>query len=95
MIQNGLGYGTVYEVSDSGQERVIYTFQGGNDGVATQVGVIADGAGNLYGATIYGGGRRRVPPAVERSTNFNRAGRAISCTRTKADKMASFRWARC
>jgi len=47
--------GTVYEVSASGQETVLYHFTGGADGGNPQAGVIRDSAGNLYGTTFYGG----------------------------------------
>ena len=36
-------------------ERVIYSFQGGNDGQSPQAALITDSAGNLYGTTLYGG----------------------------------------
>ncbi|MGB8908477.1 MAG: choice-of-anchor tandem repeat GloVer-containing protein [Candidatus Cybelea sp.] len=53
---SGLLDGTVYEVSSTGQERVLYDFQGGNDGGGSEAGLIADRAGNLFGATQVGGG---------------------------------------
>jgi hypothetical protein len=37
-------------------EKVIYSFQGGNDGQFPSSNLILDHHGNLYGATIYGGG---------------------------------------
>src|SRR5271166_1988956 len=37
-------------------EHVIYDFQGGTDGSAPSSTLVADVAGNLYGATPYGGG---------------------------------------
>jgi uncharacterized repeat protein (TIGR03803 family) len=52
------GYGTVYELSPSGSgwtERTLYSFQGQQDGGNPYAGVILDPAGNLYGATQYGG----------------------------------------
>lgn len=53
---SGYSEGAVFEISSAGKERVIYRFQGGADGVAPQAGLVADGKGNLYGATDYGGG---------------------------------------
>jgi len=47
--------GVVYRVSAAGQETVLYSFMGGSDGSSPTGGVIRDSAGNLYGATLYGG----------------------------------------
>ena len=49
------GAGTVFEVSPAGQETVLYSFKGGNDGANPEAGVIMDRAGNLYGTTYFGG----------------------------------------
>jgi uncharacterized repeat protein (TIGR03803 family) len=53
------GLGTVYELARSGQtytEQLVYSFEGGNDGDAPFVGLIADNSfTNLYGVT-WGGG---------------------------------------
>ncbi len=51
----GDGQGVVYEVAASGQESVLYAFTGGNDGGHPDGGVIADSAGNLYGAATNDG----------------------------------------
>ncbi len=37
-------------------EKVLYSFQGGNDGIASAAGLIEDNTGNLYGTTLWGGG---------------------------------------
>ena len=50
------GLGTVFEISSAGKEKVLYSFQGGNDGLAPQAGLIVNSIGNLYGDTAYGGG---------------------------------------
>jgi uncharacterized repeat protein (TIGR03803 family) len=50
------GYGTVYEISASRAERVLYSFAGGSDGSTPQAGVIAGSGGVLYGTTSDGGG---------------------------------------
>jgi|HubBroStandDraft_6_1064221.scaffolds.fasta_scaffold00001_140 uncharacterized repeat protein (TIGR03803 family) len=50
-----LRHGTVYTVSTSGQERVLYGFMGGSDGEAPEAGLTAL-TGRLYGTTLYGGG---------------------------------------
>jgi uncharacterized repeat protein (TIGR03803 family) len=56
----GIGnYGTVFQLSPSGvawTEKVLYRFNGGStDGYYPSGGVVFDTAGNLYGATSYGG----------------------------------------
>ncbi len=47
--------GTVYEVSASGGDKVLHTFEGGSDGIYPYGGVVRDMAGNLYGTTFAGG----------------------------------------
>jgi uncharacterized repeat protein (TIGR03803 family) len=49
------GCGTVFEISSSGAESVLYSFGGLTDGAGPQAGLVQDQAGNLYGTT-YGGG---------------------------------------
>jgi uncharacterized repeat protein (TIGR03803 family) len=50
------GCGTVYELTSTGEEKVLYSFQGqSQDGVFPQANLILDKAGNLYGATSTGG----------------------------------------
>jgi hypothetical protein len=56
------GCGTVYELSPPTEkggawtETVLYNFQGGTDGYVPYGDIVFDNAGNLYGATLYGGG---------------------------------------
>src|SRR5277367_4211815 len=60
----------------SWKEKVLYSFQGGNDGAVPAGGVVFDQAGNLYGATADGGSGcttgscgtvfRLVPPPQKR-----------------------------
>jgi uncharacterized repeat protein (TIGR03803 family) len=45
----------VFAGSAAARDRVIYNFQGGNDGIGSN-DLIADRAGNLYGTTFNGGG---------------------------------------
>jgi uncharacterized repeat protein (TIGR03803 family) len=52
----GGGYGTVFKLSTTGQETVLYSFQGGSDGDAPIGTLVIDDAGNLYGATVQGAG---------------------------------------
>jgi len=57
------GCGTVYELSPPAQqggawtETILYSFQGGKDGYFAAGDLTFDNAGNLYGATIFGGGK--------------------------------------
>jgi len=50
------GCGVVFEVTPRGKEKILYTFQGGNDGAAPSSGLLADAAGDFYGTTTIGGG---------------------------------------
>jgi uncharacterized repeat protein (TIGR03803 family) len=47
--------GVVFKIDSSGHETVLYSFTGGADGGYPLGGLVADGAGNLYGATGGGG----------------------------------------
>ncbi|MHB1872653.1 MAG: choice-of-anchor tandem repeat GloVer-containing protein [Steroidobacteraceae bacterium] len=48
--------GTVFKLSPSGAETNLHTFKGGrHDGTAPAAGLLADGAGDLYGTTAAGG----------------------------------------
>jgi uncharacterized repeat protein (TIGR03803 family) len=50
------GFGTVFKVTPSGQETVLYSFTGGTDGSIPLYGsLVRDAAGNLYGTTPSGG----------------------------------------
>ncbi|MGH6848236.1 MAG: choice-of-anchor tandem repeat GloVer-containing protein [Methylocella sp.] len=49
-------FGTVFKLSPSGTETVLYSFKGGSDGRFPEAGLIADSSGNLYGTTVEGGG---------------------------------------
>ena len=49
------GNGVVYRLSPSGVEQVLHDFSGSIDGGTRPVGLTADNAGNLYGATTDGG----------------------------------------
>lgn len=48
-VTNYSGCGTVFQVSPSGDETVLYSFTGGNDGVFPGGPLALDSAGNLYG----------------------------------------------
>jgi len=47
--------GTVFGLSSSGTETILYNFTGGADGGSPLSGLIRDSAGNLYGTTNMGG----------------------------------------
>jgi len=48
-------FGTVYKLSKSGKEKVLYSFTGGADGGEPFAGLAMDKSGTLYGTTIAGG----------------------------------------
>ncbi|HEY5049248.1 MAG TPA: choice-of-anchor tandem repeat GloVer-containing protein [Rhizomicrobium sp.] len=53
------GCGVIFKLTQSGgvwTEAAIHAFQGGSDGMLPQSTLVADGAGNLYGTTLKGGG---------------------------------------
>jgi uncharacterized repeat protein (TIGR03803 family) len=49
------GCGTVFKIDTTGNETVLYRFTGAADGAFPAAGLVRDGAGNLYGTTLYGG----------------------------------------
>ena len=49
------GCGTIFQVTSSGDENVLYRFTGGSDGYKPQSSLILDNKGNLYGTTYAGG----------------------------------------
>jgi uncharacterized repeat protein (TIGR03803 family) len=53
------GYGAIFELTrgknDTWSENILYSFTNGADGGIPVAGLVFDKAGNLYGATIYGG----------------------------------------
>jgi uncharacterized repeat protein (TIGR03803 family) len=63
LLGGAVGCGTVYELSpparqgDPWKEKILYSFQGGNDGFVASGDLGFDKAGNLYGATLFGGGK--------------------------------------
>ncbi|HEY4433852.1 MAG TPA: choice-of-anchor tandem repeat GloVer-containing protein [Candidatus Cybelea sp.] len=48
-------YGTIFKVSKTGKEKVLYSFTDGADGGRPYKGVVRDASGNLYGAAYAGG----------------------------------------
>ncbi len=53
-IYNDFGAGTVFSITPSGTENVLYSFAGGSDGVSPAGGLL-DVKGTLYGTTTEGG----------------------------------------
>ncbi len=53
--EEGQGCGTVFKLSKTGKETVLYAFKGGPDGANPYAGVIRDAYGNLFGTTWIGG----------------------------------------
>jgi uncharacterized repeat protein (TIGR03803 family) len=54
------GCGTVYKLTPNGStwtETILYSFHGGKDGNFPAGNLVFDAAGNLYGSTLFGGGR--------------------------------------
>ena len=47
--------GTVFKISATGVLSVLHNFAGGSDGATPSAGLVRDGAGYLYGTTLYGG----------------------------------------
>jgi uncharacterized repeat protein (TIGR03803 family) len=54
------GDGTIYKITPSGQETVLHSFAGGNDGQGPVGSLIEDSKGNFYGTTLLGGGAADV-----------------------------------
>jgi len=50
------GCGTVFKVNRAGKKSILYSFQGGNDGIAPAGDLALDANGTLYGTTTAGGG---------------------------------------
>jgi uncharacterized repeat protein (TIGR03803 family) len=49
------GYGTVFKLSSTGKETVLYNFSGRKDGSQPLAGLVLDAKGNIYGTTWEGG----------------------------------------
>jgi uncharacterized repeat protein (TIGR03803 family) len=47
--------GSVFEVTNSGRTRTLYSFDNAADGGSPEGGLVLDSAGNLYGTTLSGG----------------------------------------
>ncbi|MGH6889066.1 MAG: choice-of-anchor tandem repeat GloVer-containing protein [Rhizomicrobium sp.] len=60
-------YGTVFEISARGHEKVIHSFTGGKEGYYPFAALTMDAQGNLYGVTVHGGGRASAGVVFEMS----------------------------
>src|SRR5208282_1392578 len=47
--------GSVFEITNAGRTRTLYSFNNGTDGDSPEGGLILDSAGNPYGTTLSGG----------------------------------------
>jgi uncharacterized repeat protein (TIGR03803 family) len=54
--------GVVFKLDSTGKETVLHSFTGGADGSFPSIGLLRDGLGNLYGATMSGGDLKCEPP---------------------------------
>jgi uncharacterized repeat protein (TIGR03803 family) len=52
----GLGFGLLYRLDPNGNFTDLYDFAGGSDGNLPASNLLRDGSGNIYGATVLGGG---------------------------------------
>ena len=50
-----VGCGTVFKITPDGTKSILYSFQGGTDGISPSGTLALDAAGNLYGTTSAGG----------------------------------------
>ena len=64
------GCGTVFEMTRSGVETILYKFSGSPDGNGPSGGLVRDSNGNLYGTTQAGGNNGGVCPSAGCGTVF-------------------------
>jgi len=60
--EGSYGWGVAFKLDAAGEETVLHSFTGGADGGNPLAGLIQDLAGNLYGATEWGGSSCAGPP---------------------------------
>jgi uncharacterized repeat protein (TIGR03803 family) len=63
------GVGTVFRLSKSGKEKVLYSFTGGTDGCYPTGGLLRDTAGNFYGTASECGGEGKFGSVFKLSKN--------------------------
>jgi uncharacterized repeat protein (TIGR03803 family) len=71
-------YGTVFKLSKTGKEKLLYSFGTGTDGKNPAAGLVRDTAGNLYGTTQAGGGT---------GCNGNGCGTVFELTKARVEKV--------
>jgi uncharacterized repeat protein (TIGR03803 family) len=69
-------YGTLFELSADGTEKVLHSYGNGSDGREPYSGLIRDQAGNFYGTTVIGGSHQfgtvfRVTPFGEETVLYS------------------------
>jgi uncharacterized repeat protein (TIGR03803 family) len=52
---DGYGCGAVFKLAPDGTETIVHAFEWNNDGAFPMAPLVADGKGNLFGTTTYGG----------------------------------------
>lgn len=57
-VKENPGCGIVFKLSTSGQETILHTFSGGDDGAGPPGALYEDAKGNLFGVTTAGGGKK-------------------------------------
>jgi uncharacterized repeat protein (TIGR03803 family) len=67
------GCGVVFKLAVDGTYSILHAFAGGSDGALPQAPLVADGAGNLYGTTLKGGGGQYCSPKTGCGTVFKLA----------------------
>lgn len=74
-----VGCGTVFALTlGTNRERVLHDFSGRGGGAAPAAGLIFDGAGNLLGTTLRGGGRECSPAGCGTAFALTRSARAAA-----------------
>jgi uncharacterized repeat protein (TIGR03803 family) len=56
IVNDGVVFKLTPTASGLWKETILHEFTGGSDGIQPMSGLVFDGAGNLYGTTLYGGG---------------------------------------
>lgn len=79
----GYGCGTVFSVTPSGQEKVLYAFKGGSNDGANPLAALIQVHGKLCGTTAYGGGGLGCPAVYTDSY----CGRVFSVTLSGTERM--------